>query len=88
MEVELSGDAAIAAGRHFEAGSVAVRPEVFRGRVHSAVPCQVVRGTGDLLVLARWPGVVRWSDTAWIEWLRTGDTGTRARAIEELARGC
>jgi hypothetical protein len=45
-----------------------------------------VRDTGDLLVLARWPGVVGWWDTAWIDWLRTGNAGTRVRAIEDLAQ--
>ncbi|MGW5361733.1 DUF402 domain-containing protein [Actinopolymorpha pittospori] len=46
-----------------------------------------MQDTGDLLALARWPGVEGLAPTTWIEWLHTGDDVARQRALPNLARG-
>ncbi len=74
--------------RPFPAGSTAVRRDVFRGRVWSAMPTRVVAHdpTGRL-VLAHWPGVEMLAPETWIASLRDGGSTVREATIPSLAAG-
>ncbi|MFC8448178.1 DUF402 domain-containing protein [Kitasatospora sp. NPDC057223] len=71
----------------FEPGSTAVRRDVHRGRVWTAMPQRVLADTGDTLQLAYWPGITSLAPTTWIEAWRTGDTALRESGLRSLAAG-
>jgi len=71
----------------FAEGSTVVRRDVLRSKIWTAAPFRVVEDSGDVLVLACWPGTEILSPTTWIEWLRTGDNTVRRQGILNLASG-
>ncbi|MGV9267925.1 DUF402 domain-containing protein [Kitasatospora sp. NPDC003701] len=71
----------------FEPGATAVRRDVVRGRIWTAMPLHVVADTGAALTLAAWPGVESLAPTTWIAALLTGDQAVRKRGVDDLAAG-
>lgn len=71
----------------FQAGSTAVRRDVFGGKVWSAAPNRVLDDDGTVMQLACWPGIKSMVSTTWIQWLTTGDDTIRKEAIPNLVRG-
>lgn len=76
-----------ASARPFSPGDVAMRRDVFRGRVWSATAYRVIDDTGADLVLGCWPGAHLLAPTTWVDWLRTGDEDVRRQALPNLACG-
>lgn len=70
----------------FKQGSVAVRRNVFRGKVRSAWPSRVVHDTGDELTWVCWSGTELTSESSHAEAWRTGDHSHRD-PLSELASG-
>ncbi len=79
-------------GDLFPPGATTVRRDVFGGKVcgkvWSATPKRVIADCGQLLVLARWPGVEMLGPGAWVAARRGGAGVDRFRALRELASGC
>ncbi|NUQ99244.1 MAG: DUF402 domain-containing protein [Streptomyces sp.] len=73
--------------RRFLPGETAVRRDVFRERVWSALALRVVADAPEALVLGCRPGAEMRAPTNWIDWLLTGDATARSRAVPDLARG-
>jgi Protein of unknown function (DUF402) len=71
----------LSAPARFEPGTVAVRRDVFRGKVRSAWPARVVHDTGEEIAWACWSGTELVAETSW----RTSDDPRRVLA--ELASG-
>jgi hypothetical protein len=65
----------------FDIGSVAVRRNVFRGKVRSAWPARVVHDTGDEIAWVCWSGTELTAETSW------RSSGDPQRGLAELASG-
>ncbi|MFB9238183.1 DUF402 domain-containing protein [Plantactinospora siamensis] len=71
----------------FPLGATAVKRDVLRGRVWTAMPYRVVSDRHAELQLACWPGIECRAPSSWTGWLRTGDDAVRKQAIPSLAAG-
>jgi protein associated with RNAse G/E len=62
----------------FEAGSIAVRRDMFRGKVWSAWPGRVVHDTGEEIAWVSWSGTELTGNTSWI----SGEDSQRRLAVK------
>ena len=69
----------------FAEGDTATRRDVLDGLVFSASPHRVLADTGDVLMLAHWPGIAAKAPRTWTDWCRTGDDAVRKQALPDLA---
>ncbi|MBO1414931.1 DUF402 domain-containing protein [Streptomyces sp. FH025] len=71
----------------FAPGSIAVRRDIARGRVWTAMPYTVLADDGTTLTMAARPGIETLAPASWTTAQRTGDIADRVRGIEGLAAG-
>jgi hypothetical protein len=73
--------------RRFRPGETAVRRDLFRDKVWSALALRVVADGPEAFVLGCRPGAEMRAPTTWIDWLLTGDETARSQAVPDLACG-